>query len=298
MNDLVEQTIGFQLKDIRQADGYDKKIYCVRFCEHIPSLWSYFATVGSNIIDIYQIVTETDEIDLIQHHVDEDYDRLNPEDSEVFYSCTWASDKYGSPLIVAAGKQRILKIVNIVTYEVTALKGHGDYINELRTHPVDEGLVFSASRDQSIRLWNVRTFSCIAIFGGEKGHRDDVLSIDIHALGNCLASSSIDTAMKIWNLQDPKLLENIQKSDAIDINPEDLRFKVLVIQFPLFSTTSIHTDYIDSIRWIGDCIVSKSTNNRIVLWTPDALRYKVFFPPSHPPLFLSYSYFLIFIVFL
>jgi polycomb protein EED len=277
MNESISEiSIEFRLKDIRQEDGFDKKVYCIRFCEHIPSMWSYFATVGSNNISIYRMHHETEAIELVQHHVDEDYDRANSDSSETFYSCTWASDKHQSPVIVAAGKRRILKVVNLLTYEVGILKGHGDYINELRTHPIDEGLIFSASRDQSIRLWNIRSMTCVAVFGGEKGHRDDVLCIDVHMLGSCLASSSIDTSIKIWNLNDPDLTSNIEKSDKIDQYPDEFgRFKVVYIQIPLFSTNSIHTDYVDSIKWIGDNIISKSTNDRIVLWTPDSLRYKV-----------------------
>lgn len=291
MSDFIETAIQFNLKDIRQADGWDKKVYCVRFCDHIPSLWSFFAAVGSNVISIYQIQSDTNNVELVQQHIDEDYDRNNLENSEVYYSCTWASDKYGNPVVVAGGKQHLLKLINIVTFEFSVLRGHGDYINELRTHTIDTGLVFSASRDQSIRLWNIRTMTCVAIFGGEQGHRDDVVSIDIHTLGNCLASSSTDTTIKIWNLKDPILEENILKSDILDQHPENIRFKVVILQYPLFSTISVHTDYIDSIRWIGDCLLSKSTNDRIVMWTPDATRYKVSCNHSIPFIFFfMYDY--------
>jgi polycomb protein EED len=275
MSEFSEISISFALKDLKQEDGYDKKVYCIRFCDHIPSLWSMFATVGSNIISVYRMIPETGLAEMTHHFVDEDHDKNDTENSENFYACTWASDKHGNPVVVASGKKRILKIVNLVTYEAAALVGHGDYINELRTHTIDPTLVFSGARDQSIRLWNLKTMSCVAIFGGEKGHRDDVLCLAVHMLGNCFASSSIDTSIKIWNLRDPKLLENIKLSDELDRKPDSVRYNVIFIQAPLFSTASVHMDYIDSINWVGDSIISKSTNDRIVLWTPDALRHKV-----------------------
>ena len=102
--------------------------------------------------------------------------------------------------------------INCVTLTVDVIFiGHGQAINELKTHTVDDGLLFSASKDErfvlycgnikfhspkiqlvriqlifpifsmclwlyflSIRLWNVRTCVCVVIFCGEKGHREQV----------------------------------------------------------------------------------------------------------------------------
>ncbi|GMH61372.1 hypothetical protein TrRE_jg8473, partial [Triparma retinervis] len=110
-------------------------------------------------------------------------------------------------MLALAGKGRKISLVNPVTGTIVAtLMGHGDEINEIMFVPIgstdfgkaedglegissDEYLLLSASKDESIRLWNVRTGTCIITFAGDRGHRDDVLSIDIHPLGHTLLTS-------------------------------------------------------------------------------------------------------------
>ena len=70
----------------------------------------------------------------------------------------------------------------------------------------DENLLLSCCKDESIRMWNVRTGTCLAIFAGDRGHREHVLSLDIHPTGGTFVSGGMDTSVKIWSFCDDEAL--------------------------------------------------------------------------------------------
>lgn len=255
------------LKSILNEDRRRPLIYCVKFFnDPLPSTSQIFASCGTNSAMVYRVDSD-DNLQLVQSFVDEDIE-------ENYFTCDWSMNEDGVPLLAVAGNRGIIKIFNCIDYKMeSVLIGHGNSINEIKVHPIEDYLLFSASKDKSIRLWNIRTSVCIAILAGDDGHKNEVLSLDVHMLGNCLATSSMDTSVKIWNLRDPDLQQMINLS--CEKPDPDRSFPTCILQDPLYTTNMIHTDYVDSVKWVGDCLLTKSTKQRVVLWSPDSMRYKV-----------------------
>ena len=95
-------------------------------------------------------------------------------------------------MIAFAGFRGIITVLSLDKFQVRSiLVGHGGPVNQLRIHPLTTHLLFSASNDRSIRLWSLDKGTCIAIFAGEQGHINEVLTIDIHPIGNCFVSGGM-----------------------------------------------------------------------------------------------------------
>lgn len=187
------------------------------------------------------------------------------------------SDGKGAQLICCAGKRGIVKIIDPLRKQlVMTLSGHGDDIYDLKFSPLDEFLLITASKDESLRLWNIRSATCVAIFAGHEGHRDSVLSLSFHPLGTTFVSAGMDTSVKIWSLEEAALVEAIQDSNSRNtISSSTAKpFFTRYQQMPLFSTNKVHTDYIDCVQYVGDLILSKSITNTIVLWKPDTSHFR------------------------
>ena len=82
---------------------------------------------------------------------------------------------YNPQLLCVAGQSGRIKVIDPVQGKIVVqLYGHGHDIYDLRVSPTNEYLLLSASVDESIRLWNLQSFACVAIFTGQHGHKEAV----------------------------------------------------------------------------------------------------------------------------
>ncbi|PIA46819.1 hypothetical protein AQUCO_01500396v1 [Aquilegia coerulea] len=239
----------------RLQDG-KRPLYAVVFNFVDSRYFNVFATAGGHRVTVYHCL-DNGVIAVLQSYVDED--------DESFYTLTWACNAEGNPLLVAGGLNGIIRVIDTSSEKIhKSFVGHGDSVNEVRTHPLKPSLVVSASKDESVRLWNVDTGVCILIFAGAYGHRNEVLSVDFHPSDMYkIASCGMDNTVKIWSMEE--FWTSVEKSFTWTDLPS--KFPTKYVQFPIM-LASIHSNYVDCNRWLGDFILSKSVDNEIVLWEP------------------------------
>uniref|UniRef100_A0A453RZU8 Uncharacterized protein n=1 Tax=Aegilops tauschii subsp. strangulata TaxID=200361 RepID=A0A453RZU8_AEGTS len=101
--------------------------------------YDVFATVGGNRVTTYRGLPDGN-LAVLQAYIDAD-------DAQSFYTLSWACDLDGTPLLVAAGSNAVIRVINCATEKLfKSFLGHGDSINEIRTQPLKPSLFISASK--------------------------------------------------------------------------------------------------------------------------------------------------------
>lgn len=162
-----------------------------------------------------------------------------------------------------------------------------------------QALLLSASRDLSVRLWNMHSGVLVIIFAGEGGHRNEVLTCDWQLGARCtLASAGMDCCVKVWAATDADwaaVEEALQPWDpAVPVSTFKTRFVQVrpaaaplplflelssgldsrgasVAQLCEFSTHRVHSNYVDCVRFFGPAgaLLSKSVDCHVTLWLPE-----------------------------
>ena len=183
---------------------------------------------------------------------------------DVFFYCVDATKIDNIYYIVMGGNANsiFLYTINIendnsdINEYINELIGHKNDINDLKfliKHPY---ILLSASSDATVRLWDIKNKKMLCIYGGPFGHPSHVLTLDFHFSEQFIASAGFDQGVMFWDIDFVfKIYEKKEKAFPL------LKSK------PFFETF-IHENYIDTVKFYGDLVLSKSTNGVILLWKP------------------------------
>jgi polycomb protein EED len=133
-------------------------------------------------------------------------------------------------------------------------------ILDLTVSPVDPTLLASCSIDHSVRIWSLdpahKNQPLGAICYGQ-GHKAQILTLAWHPKGRFILSAGMDTKIAMWAV--PADLKDRAGTD-----------KPAVIHYPHFSTTEVHTDFVDCVQFYNDLIFSHACReDKIILWKID-----------------------------
>ncbi|KAI8931283.1 hypothetical protein NX059_011627 [Plenodomus lindquistii] len=151
--------------------------------------------------------------------------------------------------------------------------------NSVTWSQADNGdpLVCVAGSKSLIRILNVKTGELVQTLIGHgdasichgQGHKDQVLTLAYHRQGRYLLSAGMDTKVNLWTVPD-----NVIEHAGTD--------KPAALHYPHFSTTEVHTDFIDRVQWYNDLILSHAAReDHILLWRID--KFSSDRPETPPP---------------
>lgn len=223
---------------------YNKKIFCL------------YGHLTANIMNF--------DLKHLQKYRDEDSE-------EEYFACAFC-DIADETYLVLGGERRMLKVVNLNLGKFyTVLKGHGGPVIDILHRPVRPHVIFSASSDTTIRMWDLGQLRTLAIFGGLAGHEDMVLSIDMSQDGKYLVSSGTDNSIKVWRIPNfgRKDIEHTQNIKTRNNYSEDYEFYFteipVKVNFPLYNSQVLHKTYINCVKYYGEIIVSKNISKRLAI---------------------------------
>ena len=182
----------------------------------------------------------------------------------IFFYCVDATKIENIYYIAFGGNTNsiFLYTINIekedVQENIEELIGHKNDINDLKFLTVNQNILISASSDSTVRLWDVKQKKLLCIYGGPFGHPSHVLTLDFHLSEQFIASAGFDQVVMFWDIDFVLKKYN---------NNENENFKCILKTKPFFETL-VHENYIDTVKFLGDLVLSKSTNGVILLWKP------------------------------
>lgn len=211
-----------------------------------------FAAVSKKHVVICLLLQDnaTDPCEMVGMIRDADEDAVN-------CCCCWAKEAgTDHALLCVAGRDAKVKVYKVRDGSLyTTLVGHGGEINDLVTSPADPRLVASASDDTTVRLWSLEPVHarqpCVGLLGGE-GHSWSLLTAAFHDTGRYLLTAGHDQVVNLWTLPDlPK--------HHVDTP--------VVVHYPHFSTSEVHSGLVDCVAFCGDLVLSRACHeDKIVLW--------------------------------
>ena len=237
------------LKNIKEINIGNDIIYSL-------ALFSHFVIAATNqYIKIYDLIDNYKEVKSIFV-------------KEVFFNCVEVTKIDSKYYIVMGGNANSIfmyivdnnnKISNSDSKEnLEELIGHKNDITELKFLINHSNILLSASSDSTVRLWDIKIKKLLCIYGGPFGHLSQVLTVDFHFSEQFIASAGIDQFVMFWNID--FVLKKYVNNET--------NFKKCLLKAKPFFETFIHEYYIDTVKFYGDLVLSKSTNGVILLWKP------------------------------
>ncbi|PRP84470.1 hypothetical protein PROFUN_08055 [Planoprotostelium fungivorum] len=214
------------------------------------------ATVGDNQANIYDNENMGKHLDLYLHFINKETPLSDPK-TKVHYGlkcCCWMKESGGENelrddvYLAVGGEDKMIHIISVKrTKVVTLLRGHTGTIIDLQPHPTQPSLLLSVGTDSTVRLWDLQNEepgqSCLRVF--QFGANVTVASF--YQDGTKIVAGGAGGILKMIDIED--VLQN--------------RKTIKIAQDKKHHTTSI-----DCIRCIGDTIITKSVDGRIIMWDP------------------------------
>jgi len=175
-------------------------------------------------------------------------------------------------LVMGSFDQKCIRVLDFQTRKsLTELAGHTGGVMSLKFH---ENILLSASRDRTVKMWDVTTGRCVSTFSE---HNASVWCLDWDG-GSLAVSGSEDTLVKIWDLRTGNCIHSFNGHakgiGSISFNEfyiaSGSRDKTIMVwdhkMQSCVHTLKGHTNSVRCLKFDDKRVVSGSWDNTIKIW--------------------------------
>ncbi|KAG9066430.1 hypothetical protein KI688_001656 [Linnemannia hyalina] len=201
-------------------------------------------TTGGPQANIYDNEHCGDHLDIMSHFLLDPFGEEGAEELPEMLTCCWIHQPQDA-ILATAGTDNIVHILSLSrSKELVRLTGHSHTITDIQAHPFNDDYLISASKDGSVRMWNILTGKCLLVF-------------EIKASVVTFLTGGYNGEIREWSI--PTL--DSEPEEPIVVLANDSR----VLQ------SGLHSARIDCIRFAKGKVLSKSVNGKVEYWDPESL---------------------------
>ena len=112
-------------------------------------------------------------------------------------------------VIVSGSADKTVKVWHVESRTCYTLRGHTEWVNCVKLHPKSFSC-FSCSDDTTIRMWDIRTNSCLKVFRGHVGQVQKIIPLTIKDVENLATDNTSDGSSP---QDDPTMTDGADESD-------------------------------------------------------------------------------------
>ena len=113
-------------------------------------------------------------------------------------------------VIVSGSADKTVKVWHVESRTCYTLRGHTEWVNCVKLHPKSFSC-FSCSDDTTIRMWDIRTNSCLKVFRGHVGQVQKIIPLTIKDVENLATDNTSDGSS---SQDDPTMTDGADESDT------------------------------------------------------------------------------------
>ncbi|KAF8980761.1 hypothetical protein BGZ46_003723 [Entomortierella lignicola] len=211
-------------------------------------------TTGGPQANIYDNEHCGDHLDIMSHFLLDPVGEEGAEELPEMLTCCWLHQPQDA-ILATAGTDRVIHVLSLArSKELVRLIGHNHTVTDIQAHPTKDEYLLSASKDGTVRMWNILTGKCLLIFE----YKASVVCFIPSAKGQVFLTGGYNGEVRQWNVPE---FES-EPGEPIVTPASESR----ILQ------SNLHSARIDCIRIANNKVLSKSVNGKVEYWDHETLQ--------------------------